>query len=108
MQEIILVIQLLVALAMVAIILLQRSEGGALGMGGSGMMSARGTANFLTRATTILAAIFLSLTLVLAILASKRSDNTSVFDDPLALEDEILLPADDDFSDLPPDLPEGN
>ncbi len=108
MQEIILIIQLVVAFAMVGIILFQRSEGGALGMGGGNMMSARGTANFLTRATTILAAIFLSLTLVLAILASQRSATTSVFDDPLALEDEILPPAEDDLPDLAPDLPEGN
>lgn len=93
MQEILLVIQILVAIALVAVILVQRSEGGALGIGGGGMMSARGTANFLTRATAILATIFLALTLALAILASRGSQNVSVFDEPEAAAEEEAAPA---------------
>lgn len=67
-----LVIQTVVAAAMVGVILLQRSEGGGLGVGGSpsGLMSARGAADFLTRATAILAGLFVVLSIVLAGLAT--------------------------------------
>ena len=66
-----LVIQAIVAVLLVGVILMQQSEGGGLGMGGSptGLMSARGAADFLTRATTILAAIFISLSILHAVLA---------------------------------------
>src|SRR3546814_13519960 len=59
----ILVVQAIVAAALVGVVLMQRSEGGGLGVGGSpsGLMSARGAADFLTRATTILAIILLGL-----------------------------------------------
>jgi preprotein translocase subunit SecG len=65
------VVQALVATALVAVILMQRSEGGGLGVGGSpsGLMSARGAADFLTRATTILATLFVALSILLAVLA---------------------------------------
>ncbi len=65
------VVQALVAAALVGVILMQRSEGGGLGVGGnpSGVMSARGAADFLTRATAILATIFVLLSIVLAALA---------------------------------------
>lgn len=67
-----LVLQAIVAAALVGVILIQRSEGGGLGIGGSpsGMMSARGAADFLTRMTSILATIFVVLSIVLAGLAS--------------------------------------
>ena len=67
-----LILQSLVAASMVAVILMQRSEGGGLGVGGSpsGLMSARGAADFLTRATAILATIFVILSIALAGLAS--------------------------------------
>jgi preprotein translocase subunit SecG len=67
-----LVIQGLVAATMVTVILMQRSEGGGLGVGGSpsGLMSARGAADFLTRATAILAGLFVVLSIVLAGLAT--------------------------------------
>src|SRR5215218_782423 len=67
-----LVIQGLVALAMVTVILMQRSEGGGLGVGGSpsGLMSARGAADFLTRATSVLATVFVVLSIALAGLAT--------------------------------------
>lgn len=67
-----LIIQSIVAATMVAVILMQRSEGGGLGVGGSpsGLMSARGAADFLTRATSILATVFVTLSILLAGLAS--------------------------------------
>ena len=59
-QTILLVAMILISVALTAVILLQRSEGGALGMGGgpSGFMTARGAGNLLTRATSILAIAF--------------------------------------------------
>ncbi|MBT5912964.1 preprotein translocase subunit SecG [Rhodospirillaceae bacterium] len=77
MTEVLLSIHLMVAAALVVIILLQRSEGGGLGIGGGGgggggmggFMSARGTANLLTRATAILATCFFTTSLTLAIIA---------------------------------------
>ena len=59
METIVIVIHLMIVLALVGVVLLQRSEGGGLGIGGgSGFMTARGAANALTRATAILAAAF--------------------------------------------------
>ncbi|HPU15446.1 MAG TPA: preprotein translocase subunit SecG [Polymorphobacter sp.] len=68
----ILVVHALIALALVAVILLQRSEGGALGIGGSGggLMSARGAADLLTRATAILGTLFIVTSILLAVLAA--------------------------------------
>ncbi|TCD05270.1 preprotein translocase subunit SecG [Erythrobacteraceae bacterium CFH 75059] len=65
------VVQAIVAAALVGVILMQRSEGGGLGIGGSptGMLSARGAADFLTRTTRILAILFVGLSIVLAGLA---------------------------------------
>jgi preprotein translocase subunit SecG len=67
-----LVVQAIIAACLVTVILMQRSEGGGLGVGGSpaGFMSARGAADFLTRSTTILAALFIGLSIVLAVIAS--------------------------------------
>nr|WP_294168659.1 preprotein translocase subunit SecG [uncultured Sphingomonas sp.] len=75
-----LIVQTLVALALAAVILMQRSEGGGLGVGGSsaGLMTARGAADFLTRATTILGAIFVLLCIALAAIAGTRGDAQSV------------------------------
>ena len=70
MQTVIIVIHLMVVSAMVGMVLLQRSEGGGLGMGGgSGFLTSRGTANVLTRTTAILAAVFFATSLSLAIVA---------------------------------------
>ena len=68
-----LVIHGLITLALVGVILLQRSEGGALGIGGGGgggLMTARGAANLLTRSTTILASLFIAMSILLAVLAA--------------------------------------
>jgi preprotein translocase subunit SecG len=66
-----LIVQTLVAAALVGVILMQRSEGGGLGVGGSssGFMTARGAADFLTRATAVLATIFIILAITLSALA---------------------------------------
>ena len=76
----ILVVQAIVAAALVGVILMQRSEGGGLGVGGSpsGLMSARGAADFLTRSTTILAALFIGLSVVLAVIASVKHAPASI------------------------------
>src|SRR4051812_17259096 len=75
-----LIIQSLIAALMVAVILMQRSEGGGLGVGGSptGLMSARGAADFLTRATTVLASLFVILCIVLAGYASYERAPTQI------------------------------
>ena len=66
-----LIVQTLIAASLVAVILMQRSEGGGLGVGGSssGFMTARGAADFLTRTTAILGALFVILSIVLAAVA---------------------------------------
>jgi preprotein translocase subunit SecG len=83
MQTLLLVIHIFLALALVVTVLLQRSEGGALGIGGGqggGMMSGRGQANLLTRTTGVLAALFMVNCLVLAILAGASKQPRSIFD----------------------------
>jgi len=69
MQSVLIVVHLMVVVALVVTVLLQRSEGGALGVGGGGFMTGRGQANVLTRATSILAALFFATSLGLTILA---------------------------------------
>jgi preprotein translocase subunit SecG len=72
MLTVLLVIHLIITLALIGVVLIQRSEGGGLGIGSSqGMgsfMTGRGTANLLTRATAILAAAFMALSLSLALI----------------------------------------
>ena len=74
------VLQAIIAAALVFVILIQRSEGGGLGVGGSpaGLMSARGAANFLTRMTTFLAVGFVTLSIVLAAVAVKANSVTRI------------------------------
>ena len=75
------VVQALVAAALVGVILMQRSEGGGLGVGGgspSGLMSARGAADFLTRSTAILATLFVVLSIILAAMAVNVSSGRQI------------------------------
>ncbi|HMA50236.1 MAG TPA: preprotein translocase subunit SecG [Magnetospirillaceae bacterium] len=84
MLNVIIVIHLLLALAMVGVILLQRSEGGALGIGGGGgVMSGRAAGNLLTRATGILATGFFITSLGLALLSNDRGRQGSIMDAPI-------------------------
>lgn len=81
-----LVVQALVAAAMIAVILMQKSEGGGLGVGGSpaGLLSARGAADFMTRATTVLASLFVGLSILLAAMASVGGAGGSTIDTSLS------------------------
>jgi preprotein translocase subunit SecG len=74
------VVQALVAALLVGVILIQKSEGGGLGVGGSpsGFMSARGAADFLTRATTVLATLFVALSIILAALAVRTTSGREI------------------------------
>ena len=86
MTTILLIVHLLIALALVGVILLQRSEGGALGIGGGGMgglMTGRSSANLLTRTTAVLAAGFIATSLLLAIVASYSRAPSSILDQPV-------------------------
>ena len=80
--SLLLVIQIVVALALTGVILLQRSEGGALGMGGgpSGFMTARGAGDLLTRTTSILGAIFFILSIALTVVVARDRGADSVVD----------------------------
>jgi preprotein translocase subunit SecG len=69
MQSVLIVVHLMIVVALVVTVLLQRSEGGALGVGGGGFMTGRGQANVLTRTTAILGALFFATSLGLTILA---------------------------------------
>ena len=82
MQTVIIVIHLMVVVALVGVVLLQRSEGGALGIGGGGssFLSARGAANALTRTTAILAAAFFATSIMLGILARVGGSPTDILD----------------------------
>ena len=81
MQTVLIVIHLMIVIALVGIVLIQRSEGGGLGIGGgSGFMSARGTANALTRTTAILATLFFVLALGMGIYARYETQPTDILD----------------------------
>ncbi|MGO8799573.1 MAG: preprotein translocase subunit SecG [Roseiarcus sp.] len=81
MQTVLIVIHLLVVIALVGVVLLQRSEGGALGIGGGGgFMTGRGQANALSRATAILAALFFATSLIMSIIAGWSRAPRSIID----------------------------
>jgi len=107
MSAVILVIHLMVAISLVGVVLLQRSEGGALGMGGGGggggFMSSRGAGNLLTRITTGLAVVFFLTSIGLSILARSTREPTSILDG-------VAVPAGEQGTERPvtpvlPDLP---
>jgi preprotein translocase subunit SecG len=77
------VVHVLIALSLIAVVLLQKSEGGALGMGGGGMsgfMTGRSTANLLTRTTAILAALFFATSILLVWLSNSGHAPRSIID----------------------------
>jgi preprotein translocase subunit SecG len=79
MQQVVIVIHLMLVLALIGAVLLQRSEGGGLGIGSTGgFMTSRGTANVLTRTTAILAGLFFVTSLILSILAGWGRAPTSI------------------------------
>jgi len=83
MLTVIIVIHLMIVTAMIGLVLLQRSEGGGLGMGGGGggFLTSRGTSNVLTRKTAILAAVFFATSLLLSILAGWDRKPRSILQD---------------------------
>ncbi len=96
MQTVLLVIHLLIAVALVGSVLLQKSEGGALGMGGGGMsgfMTGRSTANLLTRTTAILAALFFATSVTLVLLATHRGTTRSLLDVPATSGPVVPVPS---------------
>ena len=79
-----LAVHILVAIALVGVVLLQKSEGGALGMGGGGMsgfMTGRSTSNLLTRATAILAATFMTTSILLVVMHNREHAPRSLADE---------------------------
>src|SRR4051812_26416590 len=85
MQTVLIVIHLMIVIALVGVVLLQRSEGGGLGIGGgSGFMTARGAANALTRATGILAIAFFATSLSLSLIARYGEKPIDILDQPPA------------------------
>jgi preprotein translocase subunit SecG len=106
-NTVLLIIHLFVTIALIGVVLIQRSEGGGLGIGTSqGMgsfMSGRGTANLLTRTTAVLAAIFMSLSLTLALLNRGASGPTgSILDTAPPVQTSTPAPA-----PTPPPAPSG-
>lgn len=96
MESVILVIHLILALGIIALVLLQRSEGGGLGIGGSGgaggLMTGRAAANTMTKTTAIFAGLFFLTSLVLGILAGTHSQGRSLIDslDNVPVEGQVM------------------
>src|SRR3970040_2181264 len=83
MSTVLLLIHVMIAVALVGVVLLQRSEGGALGIGGGGgggVLTGRGTANLLTRTTAALAAAFFLTSILLTLIAQSGAPETSILD----------------------------
>jgi preprotein translocase subunit SecG len=81
MQTVVIVVHLMIVATLIATVLLQKSEGGGLGVGGgAGFMSSRGTANLLTRTTAVLAVGFFLTSLLLSWLASYNRAPSSIID----------------------------
>lgn len=84
MELVLLIVHLVLAIALIGVVLLQRSEGGALGIGGgggggmSGFLTGAATANLLTRATAVIAALFIATSMGLAIMSGNKRAPTSV------------------------------
>lgn len=92
MIEVLLIIHLIICAAMVGVVLLQKSEGGALGIGGGGggggFLTGRGTENLLTRTTAALAAAFFATSILLSILSGRPENPQSRFTAPAANEQQ--------------------
>lgn len=105
METVVLVIHLLLALSLIGAVLLQRSEGGGLGMGGGGAMSGRSGTTALGKATWGLAAAFICTSIALTIIAAQQAGGASVVDriiDAPAVVEETALPDLGEGGLLPP------
>jgi preprotein translocase subunit SecG len=124
MENVILTIHLILALLLIGVVLLQRSEGGGLGMGGgaNGAVSARGAATALTKLTWIFAIAFIITSMTLTVLAARGGSNSSVVDavagdaaatEPAAeeapanpaLSGDLTAPGAEDAPEAPPPAP---
>ena len=87
METVLLVVHIIIAVFLIGVVLVQRSEGGALGIGGGGggggVMTGRGAANLLSRTTAILAAAFFATSILLAVLSGDHSAPISILDQPV-------------------------
>jgi preprotein translocase subunit SecG len=105
MQTVLLVVHLIIAIALIGVVLLQRSEGGALGIGGGGggsLFSARGVGNTLTRTTAVLAVLFFLTSIGLTLLA-RHSGGGSLFDRPATQQNQgETAPGGSALPQLPP------
>jgi preprotein translocase subunit SecG len=117
MENVVLIVHLILALCLIGVVLLQRSEGGGLGMGGGGgVVSSRGAATALTKLTWGFAVAFIATSITLTIFAARNSADTSILDrlgieapapgqaDPLLPPGSDLLPPSGDGPALPPPL----
>lgn len=114
METLILVVHLIIALALIGVVLLQRSEGGALGIGGGGgggggsLFTARGAGNALTRTTAYLAVAFFCTSIALTVIATQRTGG-SVIDNvappPAASGNQPAAPAESTGGSVLPQLP---
>lgn len=106
MENVVLIVHLLLALGLIGVVLLQRSEGGGLGMGGGGgVMSGRAAATALSKVTWVLAIAFICTSMALTIIAAEKAAGTSVIDRlgtgaPASDQPAPALPNADDL--LPP------
>ena len=102
MQNVVLIIHLLLAVTLIGLVLLQRSEGGGLGMGGGGdgAMSGRAAASAITKLTWILSIAFICTSLGLTILQVQKSSGSSVLDQLMPITEQSSTPSADDL--LPP------
>jgi preprotein translocase subunit SecG len=112
MTTIVLVIHLLLAIALIGVVLLQRSEGGALGIGSGGagsLFTSRGAANVLTRTTAILAVAFFITSIALTIIARRENAPASVFDQVKPTTNQAQPPqGTEGATDVLPKLPPAN
>jgi preprotein translocase subunit SecG len=95
MATVLLIIHIMIALALIGVVLLQRSEGGALGIGGGGggFMTGRGAANLLTRVTAGLAAAFFATSLLLTLVATRAGAPRSILEAPASVPGGPRQPA---------------
>ena len=112
MENVILTVHLILALLLIGVVLLQRSEGGGLGMGGGGAMSGRAAATALTKLTWLFAILFIGTSITLTVIAAQKAGTRSIIDQiggtppapevPAPLGADLLPPAPTDAPLTPP------
>lgn len=114
MENVILTVHLILALLLIGVVLLQRSEGGGLGMGGGGAMSGRAAATALTKLTWLFAVLFIGTSITLTVIAAQKAGTGSIIDQigatppapdapaPAPLGTDLLPPAPADAPLTPP------